>query len=159
VRSRLEVGALVLLALLVLGFVVSFVFGLARDRSEPVPVETSTDIKTPEPPAGPRVRVEVLNASGKTGLARLGMERLRSQGFDVVYFGTLRQPPTGNRSRVIDRIGDFATAQRVADALGISLVESKPDPALQLEATVVLGGDWPPEKTGTAGEAADSTRR
>ena len=34
-----------------------------------------------------RVRVEVLNAGGEDGMARLATEHLRDQGFDVVFFG------------------------------------------------------------------------
>src|SRR6266702_524124 len=40
-----------------------------------------------EGPGAPRITVEVLNASGKPGLARTGMRVLRRAGIDVITFG------------------------------------------------------------------------
>ena len=34
-----------------------------------------------------RIRVEVLNAGGEPGMARMATDQLRDRGFDVVYFG------------------------------------------------------------------------
>jgi hypothetical protein len=98
-----------------------------------------------EPPARPaserRIRVEVLNAAGIPGLARDATNRLRDNGFDVVYYGNARsQDP--DTSYVFDRIGDPGPAWDVARTLGISRVATRPDPDLYLEVTVVLGRDW-----------------
>lgn len=94
--------------------------------------------------AGARIRVEVLNAAGRPGLARHGTERLRARGFDVVYFGNA---PGGqpDSSVVIDRAGDLAAARSVADALHIRNVVSRPDSNLYLDVTVILSSDWPPD--------------
>lgn len=106
-----------------------------------VPVDSAR----PVPAAAPatRVRVEVLNATTTSGLARTATNVLRDRGFDVVNFGNA---PTGTpqQSVVIDRVGNLEQAQQVADALGIARVESRRDPGLILEVTVVLGGDWRP---------------
>lgn len=98
----------------------------------------------PEPP----VRVEVLNGAGRTDLARRATRRLRAHGFDVVYFGNA-DSFGWDRSVVIDRIGDSTAVLAAADALGIDSVERGVEPALHLDATIILGRDW------TADGAAD----
>jgi len=107
--------------------------------------DRDTGWRAPTPPAGPRTRVEVLNAAGRAGLARAATERLRAQGFDVVYFGNASGFGRDS-SIVLDRAGDPAAAAAVAKALGIPTVRSEPDPGLYLEVTVILGLDWPPEE-------------
>jgi hypothetical protein len=106
----------------------------------------------PEPAADP-VRVEVLNGSGRAGLARDATQRLRAAGFDVVYFGNAARfdHPV---SHVVDRAGDTLSARTVAHALGIDSVTSQPDPRLLLEVTVVLGRDWPPPEPQATGPRA-----
>lgn len=88
-----------------------------------------------------RVRVEVLNGSGESGLARAATGALRDQGFDVVSFGN-----AGTQSEeisvVMDRVGRMEMAQQVAEALGILHVRSEPDSTLFLDVTVRLGKDW-----------------
>jgi hypothetical protein len=102
--------------------------GAARAMADPSP-----DLR--------RIRVEVLNGTSRPGLARSVTARLRDAGFDVVYFGNA---PRADSSVVLDRAGREDAARAVAHALGISHVRSKPDPGLYLEATVILGADWPP---------------
>jgi hypothetical protein len=102
-----------------------------REEGEPIPY--------PEPVE--RLQVEVLNASGVSGIAREATGFLRDQGFDVVYYGnagTYDQDP----SVVIDRVGDPGAAQRVAGALGISGIRSEPDSTLLVHITVLLGPEW-----------------
>ena len=143
-RSRFEVVAIAVLVVVLIAFAISLGRRMLSEPSEPVRVDTAQAVVTPEPPAGPRIRVEVLNASGKAGLARRATESLRSQGFDVVYFGTARRDAVaGGRSVVLDRVGNLRNAQQIARALNIQRVESKPDPGLVLDVTVLLGGDWP----------------
>ncbi len=96
-----------------------------------------------------RVRVEVLNAAGRTGLAREATRRLRSRGFDVVYFGNAGEFGRDS-SIVLDRVGDERTARRVAGALGIRNVASEPDSSLLLDVSVILGMDWPPAERAPA---------
>jgi hypothetical protein len=91
----------------------------------------------------PRVRVEVLNAAGRPGLARLATERLRDRGFDVVFYGNAGEFGRA-RTAVIDRVGRPEGAREVAAALGAGDVTSQPDPSRLVEVSVVLGEDWPP---------------
>lgn len=99
--------------------------------------------------ASKRVRVEVLNAAGRAGLAREATRRLRARGFDVVYFGNAGEFGRDS-SVVLDRVGDLRTARSVAGALGIRSVASEPDSSRLLDVTVVLGLDWPPPERSTA---------
>ncbi|HIF06630.1 MAG TPA: LytR family transcriptional regulator, partial [Gemmatimonadetes bacterium] len=73
-----------------------------------------------------RVRVEVLNAGGREGMARLATDHLRDRGFDVVYFGNAEV--FGQDSTVVlDRAAKPQAAEAVARALGTPWVESQPD--------------------------------
>jgi hypothetical protein len=98
----------------------------------------------------PKVRIEVLNGAGVAGLAREATQQLRGVGFDVVFFGNAGRFDHG-RSVVIDRSGDLDMARAVAAALGIDSVASAVDSTLFLDATVVLGSDWPPPPPAGAG--------
>src|SRR5690606_30255686 len=89
-----------------------------------------------------QVRVEVLNGTNRAGLARSATERLRDAGFDVVYFGN---GPRTDSTVVLDRTGRPEAARAVAEALGVQKVDSRPDPGLYLDATIILGADWPPQ--------------
>ncbi len=91
-----------------------------------------------------RVRVEILNGGGNSGMARSATDELRERGFDVVYFGndTISDRPTSFVIARTDRV-DFARA--VADALGIRTVRDDPDANLYLDVSVVLGGEWAPD--------------
>ncbi len=89
-----------------------------------------------------RVRVEVLNAGGVTGMAKRATDRLRPSGFDVVQFGNAASFDPERPSAVIDRVGRTDVAQAVATRLGIDNVLSEPDPNLYVDVTVVLGREW-----------------
>jgi LytR cell envelope-related transcriptional attenuator len=91
--------------------------------------------------AGPRIRVEVLNAGGSAGAARGATDRLRDHGYDVVYFGNAASFGR-DTSVVLDRTGHLDEARGVADALGIRNVRSEPDSNLYLDVSVLLGKDW-----------------
>jgi hypothetical protein len=153
-RERLERLALYAAVLLLLAFTVSFVFGLLRPRTAHGPLAGSAPSRTGMAalPAVARGRLEVLNGSGRLGLARRATEQLRDAGFDVVYFGNAS--PGRDSSEVLDRVGSPAVARAAADQLGIVLVRAAPDSTLLLDATVVLGRDWLP-----AVPAAEEPRR
>ena len=97
----------------------------------------------PLPQIGERVRVEVLNAGGEQGVARIATDELRSLGFDVVFFGNA-ETFDAEMSVVVDRVGRLEAARAVASALGIGNVRSEPDTSLYLDTTVRLGRDWVP---------------
>lgn len=90
-----------------------------------------------------RIRVEVLNGGGRSGMARSATEALRAQGFDVVYYGNADEFGRDS-SVVLSRAGDVEFARAVADALGIREVRLEPDSNLYLDVSVVLGEVWEP---------------
>ena len=134
-RRGLIAGA-ALLAFIVL---VWFARTLRRDRVE----GHAFDI----PDADHRILVEVLNGSGRPGLARLGARRLRRLGFDVVYFGNADSPPVDS-TRVLLRRGERARATRVRGALGAGRVIDQTDTLRRVDVTVILGPDFQPDENG-----------
>jgi len=94
-------------------------------------------------PAG-RVRVQVLNATPTHGLARRATDVLRNHGYDVLEMGNAPRGTNPRESMVYDRVGDLEAARGVGQALGIARVETRRDPSLLLEVTVILGSDWQP---------------
>lgn len=142
-RPRLEAAALAGSGAAVIAFVVSFALGLRGERAQPVePVKTADHEEITVPlNRGNGKRVEVLNASRRSGLARQATVRLREAGYDVVYFGSAAGADEG-RSLVIDRIGDPEVARGAARELGIDSVLTRIDSTRLVEASVVLSTDW-----------------
>ncbi|MFW6078828.1 MAG: LytR C-terminal domain-containing protein [Gemmatimonadota bacterium] len=136
--GRIETFVLIVAAATVLAFGISLVAGVRRPAD---PGATGADVWEEPAPDGSRVRVEVLNGAGRPGLAERVTARLRSEGFDVVFFGNATRFDW-ERSLVYARSADTLRARAVAEALGIERVESEADPALHLDATVVLGRSW-----------------
>ena len=96
-------------------------------------------------PDGVRIKVEVLNASGKRGLARRATFALRDAGFDVVRYDNASEHR--DSTLVLVRSGRRDWADLVSRALGGARVESRPDTSRYLDVTVLLGADWrPPAK-------------
>jgi hypothetical protein len=93
---------------------------------------------------GPRIMVEVLNASGRSGLARSGALVLRRAGIDVVYFGNAADATILDSTRIIVRRGSKASGERVRDALRLGRVVVEPDSARLLDVSVLLGRDFTP---------------
>lgn len=93
-------------------------------------------------PEGVRVRVEVLNATTRPGLARRATMLLRDAGFDVVRTGTAGQ--RSDSTVVIDRTGHPEWARLVAQALGGARVVARPDSSGYLDVTVLLGATYRP---------------
>jgi len=105
--------------------------------------------KSPAPHAQPAVLagadhivVEVLNGSGRRGLARAATRVLRQAGFDVVYFGSASDPV--RETLALARRGDSAVAAKVAAALGAHRVRLATDTLLRVDVTVLLGEDYQP---------------
>jgi len=93
------------------------------------------------------IRVQVLNGCGKTGMAKKVASFLRAKGFDVV--------DTGNTEYVFNTVildrrdrdqGNAIPVRRALSRQGKLAFE--PDPALFLEVTVIIGGDFKPRKIG-----------
>jgi len=91
---------------------------------------------------GERIVVEVLNGSGRRGLARVATRALRNAGFDVVYFGTVADSMAV--TLVLARRGDSSAAVRVARALGTGQARVREDTLLRVDVSVLLGADYRP---------------
>ena len=89
--------------------------------------------------------VEVMNGSGRVGLARTATRVLRRGGLDVVFFGNAEGKP-GKVTQLLVRRGDSTAARRAARLLGVGVTEWAPDSTRRVDVTVILGADWqPPE--------------
>ena len=97
----------------------------------------------------PAITVEVLNANGRAGDARLGTRLLRRAGIDVVYFGNAPLPDAAlDSTRIIVRRGGTDLGERVRSALGNGRVEVELDSSRLLDVSVLLGADFTPPRSG-----------
>lgn len=96
---------------------------------------------TARAPAGTRVRLEVLNAGGVSGLARRATLTLRDAGWDVVTYGTSADTSATTRIRVTARTR--AWGERVQRALGVGRLEEV-EALRYADVVVLLGSDWTP---------------
>ncbi len=89
------------------------------------------------------VQVEVLNASGRASVARVGTRILRRGGIDVVGFGNA---PAGvgvlDSTEIIIRRGPAVVGERIRRVLGAGRVLVQPDSTLLVDASVYLGKDF-----------------
>jgi calcineurin-like phosphoesterase len=111
----------------------------AAGRGRPIPGEP-----------GPRVTVEVLNASGRPGLARIATRVLRHAGIDVLTFGNAPDAPDAggalDSTRILVRRGGADVGERVRAALGAGRVAVALDSARLLDASVLVGRDFVPPR-------------
>lgn len=93
-------------------------------------------------PSNSRVRVEVLNGTDRSGLARRAVQQLRDYGYDVVDFGNARETPV---STLIEVSGaNSALGERIARALGTGAVRTVREGLPYLDVRVTVGVDWQP---------------
>jgi len=126
---------------------------VVRRPTRPEDVDALRPIERPEG----RIRVEVLNAGGVSGLARDATDFLRDHGFDVVYFGNAGSFDADS-TLVFDRVGRPEAARAVAEALGIDNVVDQPDPNRFADVSVWLGSGWS-SATSVGGRGAEGTGR
>lgn len=92
---------------------------------------------------GPRIIVEVLNITRRSGLARTGTLVLRRAGIDVVGYGNAAPAPERSDStRILVRRGDHAAGDRVRRALQVGTVVMQPDSTRLVDVSVLLGADF-----------------
>jgi len=129
-------------ALLVVGAAV-LVLAYAFVSSSFGPTADPSRAENPAALVGETIQVEVRNGSGVTGLAAQTTHFLRRRGFDVVEVGD-HSSFDQQRTVIIDRVGDPASAERVAAALGLSSehVEQDIRPEFYLDASVIIGLDY-----------------
>lgn len=95
---------------------------------------------------GAAITVEVLNASGRAGDARVGTRLLRHEGIDVVYFGNAGASMLDS-TRIIVRRGPAKVGEKVRAALGVGRVEIELDSSKLLDVSVLLGSDFVPPRS------------
>jgi hypothetical protein len=119
----------------------------ARHRGTPVRSTALGRLVTRDVTAPPntRVKVEIINATNTSGLARRVTRLLRDRGFDVVRYTTSRT--LQDSTVVLDRSSHPDWARLVGQALGGARVEARPDTSHYVDVTVVLGSAWrsPPQ--------------
>ena len=105
----------------------------------------ASGLRVPGELAGPHITVEVLNASGKPGLAKVATRLLRHAGIDVVAFGNAPESVgTLDSTRIVVRRGTSDVGERVRQPLGVGHVSLQPDTTRLLDASVFLGADFAP---------------
>ncbi len=109
-------------------------------RLTPPERERVTGHAYPVPAPDRRITVEVLNASGRAGLARGATRLLRRRGLDVVFFGNADD--AADSTRILVRRGDPGTGRDVRDALGMGRVTIVPDTLRRVDVSVILGRDF-----------------
>ena len=95
------------------------------------------------PSGDDRTVVEVLNASGRSGLARSATRELRRAGVDVVYLGNAGFD-TLTATIVLSRRGDSVRAVQVAELLRVTRTARQPDTPRRVDVTALLGRDFVP---------------
>lgn len=87
--------------------------------------------------------VEVMNGSGVNGIATKFKDYLRQKNFDVVQVGNYRSDNV-EETMIIDRIGNRANAEKLAEVLGIDKkkIIQQLNKDYLLDATLVIGKDF-----------------
>jgi len=91
------------------------------------------------PTQGPKLRIEVWNASSKGKLAEKVTWILRNQGFDVVNYGSYATRQ--KRTLIKDLTGDLRSAQRIASIIACGEVVTRYDDKRYVDISVTLGED------------------
>ena len=134
-RLLIAAGAALLVIVLSAGAVVM------HARRAPSPLLAALD-DTPRAPEGVRIRVQVLNTTGRRGLARRATRLLRDRGFDVVDIGNVA--PTIDTTVVLDLSGHPAWADAVANVMAPARTKVRADSSRYLDVTVLIGSTWRP---------------
>ena len=115
-----------------------------RDRRSPTAASPRRAASSggAQAPDSVRVRVQVLNATNITGLARRATMVLRDHGYDVVETGNTKGPL--DTTIVLDLTGHPEWAQRIAKLVAPARVQARRDTSRYLDIAVVLGTMWRP---------------
>ena len=131
-------GVVIIFFIIVAIFLFSFVY---RVFISP-PVVAELEFNRNQKNSREVIQVEILNSTKQIGLANKFMNYLRIRNFDVVKIGN--HPDETTKSCVIDRLGDYNSAKKVAYALGISdsLISKSIDSTLFLRCSIIIGNDY-----------------
>ncbi|MQG73232.1 MAG: LytR family transcriptional regulator [SAR202 cluster bacterium] len=94
------------------------------------------------PPVDERIKVEVLNGTGVRGLAQTVSIRLLALGFDVVAIENADHF-NYQATHIVERSNRTGSGREVADEIGVDSVAVELDLDRFLDATVIVGHDWP----------------
>jgi hypothetical protein len=94
-------------------------------------------------PVQRKIQVEVLNGCGEGGIAATVTKYLRKNNIDVVNIGN-HTSFDFKKTKLWQRVNKPEPAQNIADLLGLTneSIDSKIDPSLQLDVTIILGSDY-----------------
>lgn len=94
-------------------------------------------------PVQRKIQVEVLNGCGAGGIAATVTEYLRKNNIDVVNIGN-HTSFDFKKTKLWQRVDKVEPARNVAQLLGLTneSIDSKIDPSLQLDVTIILGNDY-----------------
>lgn len=89
------------------------------------------------------VRLEILNGTTVSGLARRTKELYENYGFDVVSFGNAESNDV-EETVILNRSDDPGIADRVADIIGADIVRAEREEGIEysVDATIILGKDF-----------------
>ena len=110
-------------------------------RRAPTPLRAALS-ERPRAPEGVRVRVQVLNTTTTSGLARRATRLLRDRGFDVVDIGSVK--PTIDTTIVLDLSGHPDWAAAAAEVMAPARTRARRDSSRYLDVTVLIGRTWRP---------------
>lgn len=108
-----------------------------------VATAAAIDDEDARPPAGERVRVRVVNASNRAGIARRATLLLRDFGYDVVDFDTERRQ-LRDTTEIVVHTGHDDWGARVRRAMGVGATVARPESLRFVDVTVLIGRDWTP---------------
>lgn len=143
-ERRLNPGNMLLnLAIVLLAAIVVFLlYSFVNTTMVNTPVDNQADSRGMTA-SGEVIQLDVLNGCGVQGVAQDFTDFLRKRKFDVVQSSNYTSFDVVE-SLVIDRVGNKATASKVAHALGIDVknVVTQINPDYYLHVSVVIGRDY-----------------
>ena len=87
------------------------------------------------------IKVQVLNGSGKRGMAKRVRDKLVRNGFNVIEFGNADSQNYRNML-ILDREGNMKKALKVAGILKCRSVFPKINKFIMIDVTVIVGKDY-----------------
>jgi hypothetical protein len=112
-------------------------------RTEPQATEVVLPDPIPEPIATPRIKVQVLNGCGKTGIAKKASDFLARNDYEVSDVGNADNQ-NYRFSKVLNRSGNATATREIARLLGIdeSRIERKTGARGNIDVTLIIGNDY-----------------
>lgn len=87
-----------------------------------------------------RIKIQILNSTGKKGLATKLRDELKAKGYSAITVGDATNL-NYNYSRIIDRKGNKDNTELLAADSGISMTESDIDNSCEYDITIIIGKD------------------